>query len=114
MGDFLRFLFIWAHPVHRDAILNASDDETVVTSSFSGKWARGIVNPFIANMKEHENDLPEFPVQNSLTQDIRKASSSQNNKDFMSLWSGQSPRLAKNQSVANLIDSIVSEVKHIE
>ncbi|WP_099353792.1 NAD(P)H-dependent flavin oxidoreductase [Fredinandcohnia onubensis] len=111
---FLTCIESGAHPVHRDAILNASDDETVVTRSFSGKWARGLVNPFIENMKEHENDLPEFPVQNSLTQDIRKASSSQNNKDFMSLWSGQSPRLAKHQSVANLIDSIISEVKHIK
>lgn len=111
---FLTCIESGAHPVHKDAILNASDDETVVTRSFSGKWARGLVNPFIEKMKEHENDLPEFPVQNSLTQDIRKASSSQNNKDFMSLWSGQSPRLAKNQSVANLIDSIISEVKHIK
>lgn len=111
---FLTCMESGAHPVHKDAILNASDDETVVTRSFSGKWARGLVNPFIENMKEHENDLPEFPVQNSLTQDIRKASSSQNNKDFMSLWSGQSPRLAKNQSVANLIDSIISEVEDIK
>lgn len=111
---FLTCIESGAHPVHKDAILNASDDETVVTRSFSGKWARGLVNPFIENMKEHENDLPEFPVQNSLTQDIRKASSSQNNKDFMSLWSGQSPRLAKHQSVTNLIDSIMTEVKHIK
>nr|WP_304212553.1 nitronate monooxygenase [Fredinandcohnia onubensis] len=111
---FLTCMESGAHPVHKDAILNASDDETVVTRSFSGKWARGLVNPFIENMKEHEIDLPEFPVQNSLTQDIRKASSSQNNKDFMSLWSGQSPRLAKNQSVANLIKSIISEVEQIK
>ncbi|MEK5443508.1 MULTISPECIES: NAD(P)H-dependent flavin oxidoreductase [unclassified Fredinandcohnia] len=110
---FLTCIESGAHPIHKKSILNASDDETVVTRTFSGKWARGLINPFIENMKEHEKNLPEFPVQNSLTQDIRKASNSQNNKDFMSLWSGQSPRLAKNQSVANLIESIISEVKHI-
>ncbi|WP_010283182.1 NAD(P)H-dependent flavin oxidoreductase [Bacillus timonensis] len=100
-----------ANQVHKDAILNASEDETIITRSFSGKWARGLINPFILNMQVHEKNLPDFPIQNTLTQDIRKASSSQKNKDFMSLWSGQSPRLAKNQSVKTLIDSIISDVK---
>lgn len=111
---FLTCIESGANQVHKDAILNASEDETVVTRSFSGKWARGLVNPFILNMQEHEKNLPEFPVQNSLTQDIRKASSSQKNKDFMSLWSGQSPRLSKNQSVKALIESIISEVKNLQ
>lgn len=108
---FLTCIESGAHQVHKEAILHAFEDETVVTRSFSGKPARGLINPFILNMREYEKDLPEFPVQNSLTQDIRKASGSQNNKDYMSLWSGQSPRLSKNQSVKTLIESIISDVK---
>ncbi|MDR7003045.1 nitronate monooxygenase [Neobacillus niacini] len=102
-----------AHKVHKEAILNANEDQTVLTRSFSGKWARGIENKFISEMQEHETLLPDFPVQNTLTQDIRKTSAAQNNQEFMSLWSGQSPRLAKNQTVESLIKNIIAEAKKI-
>jgi nitronate monooxygenase len=102
-----------AHKVHKEAILNANEDQTVLTRSFSGKWARGIINKFILEMQNHETLLPDFPVQNTLTQDIRKTSAAQNNQDFMSLWSGQSPRLAKSQTVESLIKKIIVEAKKI-
>ncbi|PGS49425.1 nitronate monooxygenase family protein [Bacillus sp. AFS041924] len=102
-----------AHEVHKDAILNASEDQVVLTRAFSGKWARGIENKFITEMRNNEADLPQFPVQNTITQSIRKAASLQNNKEFMSLWSGQSPRLSKKDSVENLINGIMDEAKKI-
>ena len=110
---FLTCIESGAHKVHKEAILNANEDQTVLTRAFSGKWARGIKNKFILEMQKHETSLPDFPVQNTLTQDIRKASTSQNNQDFMSLWSGQSPRLAKNQTVETLIKNIIAEAKNI-
>ncbi|MCM3691396.1 NAD(P)H-dependent flavin oxidoreductase [Neobacillus niacini] len=102
-----------AHQVHKEAILHAKEDQMVLTRAFSGKWARGMNNPFISELKNHEESLPDFPVQNTLTQHIRKAASSQNNPDYMSLWSGQSPRLAKNHTVEALMKEIVSEAKKI-
>jgi len=101
-----------AHRVHKEAILHAAEDQMTFTRAFSGKWARGIKNKFILDMQEHEFLVPDFPVQNLLTQVIRKAGSKQNNEDFMSLWSGQSPRLAKNQTVERLMKDIVAEVKN--
>ncbi|WP_152656783.1 nitronate monooxygenase family protein [Oceanobacillus sp. CFH 90083] len=102
-----------AHKVHKEAILNINEDQTVLTRAFSGKWARGIKNHFILEMEHHEVFLPDFPVQNTLTQDIRKAAAIQDNPDFMSLWSGQSPRLAKSQKVEALMENIVAEIKQI-
>ena len=102
-----------AHHVYKEAVLNAKEDQTVLTRSFSGKWARGIKNEFILEMRKHEASLPDFPVQNILTQDIRKASATQGQQDFMSLWSGQSPRLAKNQTVETLIKNIIAEAEKI-
>lgn len=102
-----------ANQVHKEAILYANEDQTVITRSFSGKWARGIKNKFILEMQKHEALLPDFPAQNTLTQDIRKASSAQKNQDFMSLWSGQSPRLAKSQTVESLIKNIIVEAKKL-
>jgi nitronate monooxygenase len=110
---FLTCIESGAQQVYKEAIMNAKEDQTVLTRAFSGKWARGIKNKFIAEMEKHEDSLPDFPVQNTLTQSIRKASSSQNNSDFMALWSGQSPRLAKNQTVEMLIKNIMAEAKNI-
>ncbi|WP_208588788.1 NAD(P)H-dependent flavin oxidoreductase [Gracilibacillus suaedae] len=107
---FLTCLESGANALHIEEILHATEDQTVLTRAFSGKWARGVNNKFISNMKQHETYLPDFPVQNSLTKGIRKKSSSQKNRDYMSLWSGQSPRLAKRQTVKSLIRNIIGEV----
>lgn len=110
---FLTCLESGAHELHKEGILNAQEDQLVLTNSFSGKWARGIKNRFIEEMDKSNVSFPEFPVQNALTQPIRKASSSQNNRDFMSLWSGQSPRLANRQTAKALIEKVISDAKMI-
>ena len=103
-----------AHHLHKKAILQSKEDGTVLTRAFSGKWARGIKNKFIMEMQKHETSFPDYPVQNTLTQAIRKTSTAQNNHDFMSLWSGQSPRLAKNQTVETLMKNMIAEVTKIK
>ncbi|MDQ1002528.1 nitronate monooxygenase [Neobacillus niacini] len=110
---FLTCIESGAHQVYKEAIMNAKEDQVVLTRAFSGKYARGIKNKFISELEKHEDLLPDFPVQNALTQTIRKASSSQENPDYLSLWSGQSPRLAKNQSVKMLFNTILTEAKEI-
>ncbi|MFD1849619.1 NAD(P)H-dependent flavin oxidoreductase [Oceanobacillus bengalensis] len=103
-----------ANPVHKDAILHATEDQITLTAAFSGKWARGINNQFIKEMDAKEALLPDFPVQNTLTQSIRKAASSEGNQEYMSLWSGQSPRLAKKQPVSELINHIIHEAEELK
>ncbi|MDZ5472920.1 nitronate monooxygenase [Bacillus sp. 31A1R] len=102
-----------ANAVHKEAIFHASEDEIVLTRAFSGKSARGIKNQFISDMQKHESNLPVFPVQNTLTQKMRSASTAQSNPAYMSLWSGQSPRLAKVQTVEALMHNIMEEVNKI-
>lgn len=102
-----------AHQVHKQEILETTEDEIVLTRAFSGKFARGIQNEFITQMKKYEQYLPDFPVQNSLTQSVRKAASVKNNKEYMSLWSGQSPRLSQKQSVAKLMETILNDAQKI-
>lgn len=96
-----------AHELYKREIMLANEDETVLTRAFSGKYARGIKNEFILQMQEHETSLPNFPIQNILTQSIRKAAGKSQNKDYMSLWSGQSPRLAKRQPVKKLMETLI-------
>ncbi|MGG3626331.1 nitronate monooxygenase [Bacillus gobiensis] len=98
---------------HKEAILNTSEEKAVMTSAFSGKPARGIDNQFIQAMKGHEDKLLAYPAQNTLTNDIRKEAAKQNRPEWMSMWSGQAPRLSKNKSARDIMSEIVSQVDHM-
>ncbi|MED4206470.1 nitronate monooxygenase [Neobacillus mesonae] len=98
-----------ANTLHKDAILEASEDQVVITKAFSGKMARGVNNRFIERLQDIEDDLPEYPLQNALTKGIRKAAAASKNPEYMSLWSGQSPRLAKKLTAQELIEKIINQ-----
>jgi nitronate monooxygenase len=96
-----------AHPEFKRAVLKAAEDETTVTRAFSGRAARGVKNRFLIEVGEHEDELPPFPVQNTLTKDVRAAAQEQDRPEFMSLWAGQAVRLARLTSAADLVGSVV-------
>jgi len=101
------------HPLYKKLLLNLSQDETILTRAFSGKFARGIKNKFITRMQLHEHDILDYPIQNALTSAMRKEAQKQNNTDFMSMWAGQSAYLCKEISAAKLIEDFDTEVSHI-
>lgn len=86
----------------RRAIESAPDDPTRVTRAFSGRHARGIENAFMREMAAVEDEAPAYPVQNALTQDLRAASARAGSPDAMSLWAGQTVRLARPARAADL------------
>lgn len=110
---FLTCIESGANELHKEAILNGTEEQAVITSAFSGKPARGLKNEFIIKMKEHEDALPAYPIQNMLTQDIRSEAAKQKNKEWMSLWCGQNPRLSKNLHAAELIETIINQIEEI-
>lgn len=103
-----------ASPPHKEAIIKASEDQIVLTKAFSGKMARGVNNRFIETMKKNEHELPPYPIQNELTKGIRKASSLYGNPEFISLWAGQSPRLAKSLTVQELINQFIQDTETLK
>ncbi|OIK15680.1 nitronate monooxygenase [Bacillus sp. MUM 116] len=103
-----------ASQIHKEAIIHAQEDQVVLTKAFSGKMARGVNNGFIESMKEKENNLPPYPIQNELTKGIRKASLATRNPDYMSLWSGQSPRLAKTLTVQQLMNQLIEDTARLK
>ncbi|MFD2922594.1 NAD(P)H-dependent flavin oxidoreductase [Halobacillus naozhouensis] len=98
---------------HKQAILTSSEDATVMTSAFSGKTARGIDNLFIKDMAPYEHSLPDYPIQNSLTKEIRKTAAIQQKPQYMSLWSGQSPRLSREDRAEDILSAMVTEADSI-
>ncbi|MGJ7913275.1 NAD(P)H-dependent flavin oxidoreductase [Neobacillus sp. LXY-1] len=99
---------------HKEAILHANEDQVVLTKAFSGKLARGVKNQFIEKIQHYEANLPDYPLQNELTKAIRKAAVQCGNTEFMSLWSGQSPRLAQVRTVQELFDTLCKEVQQFK
>ncbi|GMA52230.1 nitronate monooxygenase [Alicyclobacillus contaminans] len=92
-----------AHPLYQQRVLTSREDETEVTSAYSGKLARGIRTEFMNRMAQYAGTIPEYPVQNQLTQDIRRAAAQQQNAEFMSMWSGQGLRLAKRRAARDVV-----------
>jgi len=94
-------------------IVQASEDDTVITRAFSGRPARGIKNRFLLEMSEHEEDLPPYPIHNAWTKDIRDAAREQGRPEFLSLWAGQAARLARPVPAAELVRGIMSQARII-
>jgi nitronate monooxygenase len=98
-------------PLHRAAIEGAADDPTRLTRAFSGRYARGIENRFMREMRPFEDEVPAYPVQNRLTQGLRAAAAKAGRPEFMSLWAGQAVKLATPGRSGELVQRWWAEAK---
>ncbi|MFC0216370.1 NAD(P)H-dependent flavin oxidoreductase [Paenibacillus chartarius] len=101
------------HPAYKEKLLQSKDGETVITSAFSGKPARGLKNRFIAEMAAHQHHVPDYPVQNALTRDIRQAAAKQNRTEFMSMWAGQGAPMSNRLPAEQIMQNLVSQVEKL-
>ena len=97
------------HPAWKQAIREAGDTATMVTSAFSGRMARGVNNGFMRRMAAHQHELPPYPVQNALTGEIRAAAARANRPEYMSMWAGQGIAMARNLPAAELMMKLEAE-----
>ncbi len=95
------------HPKYKEAVLAAESEETILTRAFSGKPARGIRNRFLSEMDGEE--VPEYPVQNAYTKDIRAAAAKEDRIELLSLWAGQAARLGRAVPAAEVVEGTVRE-----
>ncbi len=78
-----------AHPVHKQRIIEANGAETRVTSLFTGKKARGIVNKWMMENEGYERSVLPYPHQHVLTKPMRQEAAQAAAPARMSLWAGQ-------------------------
>jgi len=95
--------------VYKQAVLDVHEDGTRLTRAFSGRYARGIVNRFASEMAG--SDVPPFPLQNALTRPLRSAAAKAGRAEFLSLWCGQAPRLARRMGAAELVMVLDREMR---
>lgn len=72
-------------PVHREALANRTFAATALTRAYTGRWARGLANRFIA---EHADAPAGYPQVHHLTRPLRKAAVEAGDADVAQLWAG--------------------------
>ncbi|EGL18355.1 MULTISPECIES: nitronate monooxygenase [unclassified Paenibacillus] len=102
-----------AHAVHKEAVLSASDESTVLTRAVSGKHARGIRTALLDELQPLESRLPSYPAQNTLTQGIRRSAAKAGNPAYMAMWAGQAASLAQHNGAAQIIEELVRETGEV-
>lgn len=99
------------HPAYRQKLLAGSHQQTRLTRSFSGRYARAIENLFMKQMMSVEMQVPAYPVQNAMTGSIRAAAAADGDPERMSLWAGAEFGRARAMSVAQLMQTLVAEMR---
>lgn len=94
-----------ADVVYKKMLLSQTHDQTVLTRVFSGKYARAIDNTFIHRMKN--KNILDYPIQNALTNQVRKIAKEKGDPDFMSLWAGVGASHCIEISATELIKKLV-------
>jgi nitronate monooxygenase len=81
--------------VHRAALADCADDETVLTNVMTGRPARGFLNRAIRELGPIDPAAPAFPGAAAALAPLRAAAETRGSGDFSPLWSGQAARLAR-------------------
>ena len=93
----------------RERLQRSTDTSTRVTRVFSGRPARGLVNQFMERLRDAEQAVPDYPVQNALTAEIRAAARQRGDPEYQSLWAGQGAPLVRSLSAAELVAQLAAE-----
>ena len=96
-----------------DLLMESTDTSSVLTNAFTGKFARGINNRFMSELKPYENDIPEYPAQHQITRELRARAKELNNKDFMSFWAGQGSSMCRKTKASDLIKLLINEYRDV-
>lgn len=94
---------------HKQAIMDAKEDQTRVTRAFSGRPARGIVNRLMSDIDREADAILPFPIQNALTRPARTAAAEQDRAEYLSLWAGQGVRLSRRMPAGELVRRLAQE-----
>ena len=95
--------------LHREALRNAKDNQTVLTNVFTGRPARSIVNRVVSELGIMSDEVPAFPLAAAALAPLRSKSEMAGSGDFTPLWSGQAARLARELPAAELTKRLATE-----
>jgi nitronate monooxygenase len=95
--------------IHKESLLTAREDTTMVTEKFTGKPARGLANRFMREMQSRNAPQLAFPAQGALSGPLRAAAGKAGNPDVLAMWAGQAAPLSRELSTAQLVATLEQE-----
>ncbi len=93
--------------LHRAALQSSAAQKTALTTLFSGRPARGIVNRLMRELGPLSEAAPAFPLATAAIAPLRAAAEAQGLSDFTPLWSGQNASSARNESATDITREFV-------
>ncbi len=96
-----------ATPAHKHFLLTKPSRGTAFTHAFSGRRAQGLRNEFIDAM--HGQPHLPFPLQNTLTSQIRQVAIQHNEGEYQSLWAGRAYAQARPMPAQRLMEVLEQE-----
>jgi nitronate monooxygenase len=94
-------------PAYREALHRAADEDTRLTSVFTGRPARALCNRLIDELGDME--ALGFPAQASLIRPLYEAATGSARAALQPFWAGQAAPLIRGLPAAELIDMLVAE-----
>lgn len=96
-----------AGPIHRAALGRPA--ETLFTTLFTGREARGIRNRLIDALGPTHDAVPRFPHASAAIAPLRAAAEADGRGDYSSLWSGTGGALVRPESAQALTERLAAE-----
>lgn len=94
-------------PFQKERIKKLREEEIILTKSFSGRYARGVQNTFIALFENSEYILP-YPYQNKLTKPFRAEAKRKQAHEWLSIWVGESFQDLSQASTETILKNLIS------
>lgn len=100
-----------ANAGYRAALKSERAQATRLTSTLSGRPARGIVNRFITFGEAAGSPVPAaYPVAYDAAKQLMAAAAKQHNHEFAAHWCGQGGALAREMPAAQLVETLLKEL----
>lgn len=101
-----------APAAYRQNLKNAGPGATQITSAFSGRPARGLVNRLIREIGiPGTPPLPDYPIAYDAAKALHAAAAKQGSHDFAAHWAGQGAARAREMPAALLVRTLVEELQ---
>jgi nitronate monooxygenase len=97
-----------APAIHKEVLHSPAAGQTVLTTGFSGRLARGVRNTIAEIYADPSVPRLPYPVQGQLVGALRERAITQGRSDLISLWSGQAARLVRHRRAGELFEELVA------
>lgn len=91
------------------AALRSAGELPRLTRAFSGRPARALPNRFTNQAEAQAWPLADFPIQNALTQPIRRAGAERDDAEVMALWAGVGVERLRRMPAAEMVATLAEE-----